>query len=68
MIKGPEELDSTLLAIDLLEDEVVIEPGAPFFDDGSTQSHFFRLGYSSIPADRIEAGIDHIVRRCSSYV
>lgn len=62
-IKGPEGLDATALAAELLQDSVLIEPGAPFFDGDTIPTEYFRLGYSSIPVERIEAGIDLIARR-----
>lgn len=62
-IKGPAGLDSSQLAIDLLRDGVLVEPGAPFFNnlDGSTP--FFRMAYSSIQTDRIEKGVALIAKR-----
>ena len=56
-VKGPAGLDATELARSLLGDGVLIEPGAPFFDAEDCPKEFFRLGFSSIPADRIETGI-----------
>lgn len=56
-VKGPDGLDSTELAHSLLQDGVLIEPGAPFFDRLDGPCPFFRLGFSSIPVDRIEQGI-----------
>ena len=62
-IKGPDGLDSLDLARDLRADGVLIEPGTPFFDRRDQPIPFFRLAYSSIPAERIEAGIKLIARR-----
>jgi GntR family transcriptional regulator/MocR family aminotransferase len=56
-VKGPPGLDATELAFDLLKAGVLIEPGAPFFDGAGRPTEFFRLGFSSIPADLIEDGI-----------
>jgi GntR family transcriptional regulator/MocR family aminotransferase len=39
---------------------VLIEPGAPFFDGIDPPQNYFRIAYSSIPANRIPEGIDHI--------
>jgi len=36
---------------------VLIEPGGVFFAEDAPPRHCFRLGFSSIPADRIEPGI-----------
>lgn len=63
---GREDADSVRLAEALQEDGVLIEPGAPFFGSPAAPIRFFRLGYSSIPADRIDEGIrriaDHLRR------
>lgn len=56
-IEGPEGLDSLKFSEELLEAGVLIEPGTPFFDDQSEACRFFRIAYSSIPTNRIEAGI-----------
>ncbi len=61
-IKGPEGLDASALADDLLAQGVMIEPGAPFFDRAEGPVPFFRLGYSSIPVERIPEGIARIAR------
>ena len=50
----------------LRKDRVLIEPGAPFFSGGEAPQNFYRLAYSSIPADRIEAGIDLVARAIAS--
>ena len=55
-IKGPDGLDSFTLARDLRDDGVLIEPGAPFFENDRDPIPFFRMAYSSIQADRIEEG------------
>ncbi|MGB3316057.1 MAG: PLP-dependent aminotransferase family protein [Albidovulum sp.] len=59
-VRGPDGLDSTRLAQSLLEDGVLIEPGAPFFDGDRHPTEYFRLGFSSIPVDRIKTGISLI--------
>lgn len=64
-IKGPPGLDASTLAVDLLEDSVLIEPGAPFFDGVDGPIPHFRLGFSSIPAARIAAGVELIGKRVS---
>ncbi len=40
--------------------DVLIEPGAPFFADPAEGGGFFRIAYSSIPAERIPEGIRRI--------
>jgi GntR family transcriptional regulator/MocR family aminotransferase len=66
-VKAPDGVDTVKLAATLLGDGVVIEPGAPFFEDDHQQTEYFRLGYSSIPVERIRQGIDLIEARISEY-
>lgn len=56
-LTGPEALDSQALAAAALAEGVVIEPGAHFFAEPSTGARNLRLGFSSIPAERIEEGV-----------
>tara|TARA_B100000676_G_scaffold301100_1_gene347771 strand:- start:5134 stop:6600 length:1467 start_codon:yes stop_codon:yes gene_type:complete len=56
-LRGPEGLDSRQLADDALEDGIVIEPGGIYFDDPAEGRRYLRLGFSSIPEERIEPGI-----------
>ncbi|MEP1519658.1 PLP-dependent aminotransferase family protein [Ascidiaceihabitans sp.] len=56
-IKAPDGTDTEILAQELLSDGVVIEPGAPFFSGDNQPNEYFRLGYSSIPVNRIAKGI-----------
>jgi GntR family transcriptional regulator/MocR family aminotransferase len=62
---GPEGLDSSRLAEELKQDGVLMEPGAPFFEHGNPV-RYFRLAYSSIPAERIEEGIGIIGSRVAA--
>ena len=62
-IRGPDGLDSLTLARELRDDGVLIEPGAPFFENDRDPIPFFRMAYSSIQADRIEEGVSRISRR-----
>ncbi|WP_425098129.1 PLP-dependent aminotransferase family protein [Tropicibacter sp. S64] len=57
---APEGVDSRGLALDLRRESVLIEPGTPFFAGEAPPRHYYRLGYSSIPSERIEAGIARI--------
>ena len=57
---APEGTDTAALAHRLQAASVLIEPGAPFFAGQHPPRHFYRLGYSSIPAARIEEGIARI--------
>jgi GntR family transcriptional regulator/MocR family aminotransferase len=40
-----------------MKEGILIEPGYVHFLDEDAPLHYFRLGYSSIPAERIEPGI-----------
>lgn len=56
-VVGPAELDASALARDAELKGVLIEPGEIFFASEATGRNTFRLGYSSIPIERIEPGI-----------
>ncbi len=56
-VEGPEELDARQLAARALEAGVIIEPGDVCFADRKAGRNHFRLGFSSIPLERIEPGI-----------
>lgn len=61
-IEGPEGTDADALAQALREDGVLIESGSPFFA-ANGPCRFFRMAYSSIPADRIAEGVALTARR-----
>ncbi|MEO9780904.1 MAG: PLP-dependent aminotransferase family protein [Sedimentitalea sp.] len=50
------------VAQSLARNGVLIEPGKPFFSGPEQPENFYRLGYSSIPASRIPAGIERIAQ------
>ncbi|MEL6452391.1 MAG: PLP-dependent aminotransferase family protein [Pseudomonadota bacterium] len=56
-MRAPDGADTARLAKDLQTKGVLIEPGHAFFCGDSPPRSFFRLGYSSIRADRIAPGI-----------
>ena len=56
-LTGPEGLDSEALAERALSEGVIIEPGTPFYLDPEEGRMRFRLGFSSIPSERIGEGI-----------
>ena len=56
----PEGIDSRDLAQGLRADDVLIEPGPPFFAHPDQGARHFRLAYSSIEADLIPEGIRRI--------
>lgn len=56
-VRGPEELDACELMRRAADEGVLIEPGDVHFMSETPPLNYFRLGFSSIPADRIEPGI-----------
>jgi len=56
-LQGPEGLDTKVLAEKALRRGVVIEHARPFFLDPDGPDNYMRLGFGSIPAEKIEAGI-----------
>ena len=56
-LRGPEGLDADALALRALEKGVVIEAGSAFFADRPVRRNCFRLGFSSIETEKIEAGV-----------
>ncbi len=56
-IEGPDELDTDKLAKQAAEHGILFDPGSMFFNDNRPPKNCMRLGFSSIPADRIEAGL-----------
>ena len=61
-MEAPEGVDTTDLARKLQADDVLIEPGEPFFAPPNAPKNFYRLAYSSIPAERIPEGIARIAK------
>jgi GntR family transcriptional regulator/MocR family aminotransferase len=60
-LKGPEGLDSRLLADELLKEGVLIEPGDVYFYPKQEKCPYFRLGFSSLSENKIEPGIKIII-------
>ncbi|NKW90957.1 PLP-dependent aminotransferase family protein [Rhodobacteraceae bacterium R_SAG9] len=60
------EVDTETLAEDLKSEGVLIEPGHPFFTGETPPKNFYRLGYSSIPSERIPEGVARIARALGS--
>jgi GntR family transcriptional regulator / MocR family aminotransferase len=56
-LKGPNGFDGRALAAAAEKKGVLIETGDIFFQSDAPPREFLRLGFASIPADRIEAGI-----------
>jgi GntR family transcriptional regulator / MocR family aminotransferase len=66
-VAGPPGLDTALVAQEAAKRGVLIEPGAIHFMS-KAPSHYFRLGFSSIPVNRIEPGLSilgEIIDACS---
>jgi GntR family transcriptional regulator / MocR family aminotransferase len=61
-MRGPEGFDSRQLAIEARETGVLIEPGDVFFISDDPPLNYLRLGFSSIPTQRIEPGIELLGR------
>ncbi|AXK37957.1 PLP-dependent aminotransferase family protein [Crenobacter cavernae] len=59
-IVGPEWLDAEELSQRAEENGVLIEPGSVFFMSTAMPRNGFRLGYSSIPLEKIEPGIQKL--------
>lgn len=57
-LEGAANLDGMKLAREAQSRGVLIEPGELFFLDAPRPRHYFKLGYSSIPEDRIATGIE----------
>ena len=72
-VKGPAELDAGELQRKAMARGILIEPGDIYFLSDYPPRNYFRLGFSSIPVDRIEPGIHKLatlihqmlVSRCS---
>jgi len=56
-LKGPDDLNGRELAKAAQSKGVLIETGDIFFKNDEPPHNFIRLGFSSIPAERIEPGI-----------
>lgn len=61
-MRGPDWLDAVELARKAAEYGVLIEPGQVFFADPWHGKNTFRLGFASIPAERIAPGIAVLAR------
>ncbi len=61
-VSASKGTDTRELAARLYRQGVVVEPGDVFFAGARQPRHHLRIGYSSIPAERIEAGVRVIAR------
>lgn len=64
-MRAPAAVDTEALDARLRERGVLIEPGRPFFHAADPPRNYYRLAYSSIPAERIGAGIDLLAEELS---
>ena len=61
-VEGPPWLDAWKLSDLARENGVLIEAGGVFFMNPALHRHCFRLGFSSIGLDKIDAGIQRLAR------
>lgn len=61
-VKGDESIDASELAELAKQEGILIEPGSVFYHGDNVPLNYFRLGFSSIPADRIEQGVKILAR------
>ena len=61
-VKGPATLNAGKLATTAAAEGILFEPGEIFFHAPKRPQNFFRLGFSSIPEERIEEGVEALVR------
>ena len=59
-VQGPATLDANDLARRAMDDGIIIEPGQVFFDNPEGNANTFRLGFSSIPEERIAPGLERL--------
>jgi len=67
-IRGPADLDARRLAARAAEQGIFFEPGDVNFLSERPPLHCFRLGYSSIPVERIEPGIRRLAALVSEQL
>lgn len=56
-MRAADHVNTHDLATQLRKSDVLIEPGAAFFEGHDPPQNYFRIAYSSIPASRIAPGI-----------
>lgn len=62
-MRAPSHIDTEKLARGLRNDSVLIEPGHAFFGAADQAAHhYYRLGFSSIPVERIAPGLQHVAK------
>ena len=61
-VKGPASLNAGQLATAAAAEGILFEPGEIFFHGPKRPQNFFRLGFSSIPENQIQAGVETLAR------
>ncbi len=61
-IKGEKSLNSTSLFKKASREGVLFEPGEVFFHGPNRPKQFFRLGFSSISTDKIQPGLEKLLK------
>ena len=67
-VKGPEGLDARVLRKEAADRGILIEPGDIHFCSDNPPLNYFRLGYSSIAAERIRPGIQALAELIEDMV
>ncbi len=65
-VSAPKGVDMRELTSKLYAQGVVVEPGDVFFAGARQPRHHLRIGYSSIPVERIGAGVGVIARELAA--
>lgn len=66
-MKAPEGCDTSLLAMQLRGEGVLIEPGDPFFAESASAPPRYRLAYSSIDGKHIPEGLRRLQKQLSTW-
>ncbi|MFK8020368.1 MAG: PLP-dependent aminotransferase family protein [Pseudomonadales bacterium] len=59
-VQGPADLDADKLKLLALAEGIIIEPGSVHFMQADPPLNYFRLGFSSVPDERIAEGIKRL--------
>lgn len=61
-VRGPDSLDARELQRAAQAEGILLEPGDVFYQHPDPPLNYFRLGFSSIPVERIEPGIEQLAK------
>ena len=67
-VRGPQGLDARALRVRAEQQGILIEPGDIFFHQQDPPLNYFRLGFSSIPVERIATGIEKLAVLAHSMI